>query len=48
VTPYFEVPARHREDELAQARRAGVPLHPWESPVSLLNPKIWGHRPLTQ
>jgi hypothetical protein len=24
VTPYFEVPARHREHELAQARRAGT------------------------
>jgi hypothetical protein len=33
VTPYFEVPARHRERELAQARRAGAALRngawPW-------------------
>jgi hypothetical protein len=47
VAPYFEVPARRREDELAQAKQAGAPVCPWESTVTLLNRKIWGHRPLT-
>jgi hypothetical protein len=47
VTQYFEVPARHREHELAQAMQAGAPLRPWESPATLLKRKILGHRPLT-
>jgi hypothetical protein len=46
VAPYFEVPARRREDELAQAKQAGAPVCPWESPVTWLNRKIWGPRPL--
>jgi hypothetical protein len=48
VNPYFEIPARHREHELAQAMQAGAPLCPWESTVNLLNHQTWGHRPLTQ